>query len=100
MQERGRWSVSATIFRTILARKPLTRWRVPQEIARRERTHSAGIFTPGPMDAQCCTTHFSTAIVLAFRRFDITGSFVQRTCEYKGQPKCDRFGSITLNFTF
>ena len=36
-------------------------------------------------------------IVFAFRYFDIAGSFVQRTCEYKGQPKCDHFGSISLN---
>ncbi len=43
---------------------------------------------------------FKAGLVLAFRRFDITGSFVQRTREYKGQPRSDRFGSIALNFSF
>ncbi len=39
-------------------------------------------------------------IVFAFRHFDIAGSFVRRTCEYKGQPKCDQFASISLNAKF
>jgi len=43
---------------------------------------------------------FRAGIVFAFRRFDIAGSFVQRTREYKGQPRADRFGSISINATF
>jgi hypothetical protein len=39
-------------------------------------------------------------VVLAFRHFDIAGSFVRRTCEYKGQPRCDQFASISLNGKF
>jgi len=59
------------------------------------------LYQPSPhVEKEPLVADFKTGIVLAFRRFDITGSFVQRTCEYKGQPRCDRFGSITLNFTF
>jgi hypothetical protein len=43
---------------------------------------------------------FRTGLVLAFRRFDLTGSFVHRTREYENQPRSDQFGSITLNFKF
>jgi lipid A 3-O-deacylase len=43
---------------------------------------------------------FKAGIVVALRRFDIAASFVQRSKEYKGQPRADRFGSISINASF
>ena len=52
------------------------------------------------VDKEPFVADFKVGIVLAFRYFDVAGSFVRRTCEYKGQPKCDHFGSISLNAKF
>ena len=43
---------------------------------------------------------FKAGAVLSFRYIDIAATFLMRTCEYKGQQRCDRFGGITLNAKF
>ncbi len=43
---------------------------------------------------------FKAGAVLSFRHFDVGATFVLRTCEYRGQSRCDRFAGITLNAKF
>ncbi len=38
--------------------------------------------------------------VLAFKHFDLALTFVERTREFKGQSRNDRFGSLSLNWKF
>ena len=52
------------------------------------------------VDKEPLVADFKAGLVMAFRRFDIGASFVHRTREYKGQPRCDQFGSISLNAKF
>jgi lipid A 3-O-deacylase len=59
------------------------------------------LYQPSPHVAkEPLVADFQAGIVLVFRRFDIAGSFVQRTREYKTQPRADRFGSISINASF
>ena len=52
------------------------------------------------VDKNPLVADFKTGLVLAFRRFDLAATFVRRTCEYKGQPRCDQFGSVGINVKF
>jgi lipid A 3-O-deacylase len=52
------------------------------------------------VDKEPFVADLKVGLVLAFRHFDIAGTFVHRTCEYKTQPKCDHFVSVSLNAKF
>lgn len=59
------------------------------------------LYQPSPhVQKEPLVADFKTGLVFAFRRFDIAASFVHRTREYKGQPRCDQFGSLSLNLKF
>jgi hypothetical protein len=52
------------------------------------------------VDKEPFVADLKVGVVFAFKYFDIAGTFVHRTREYKSQPKSDHFASISLNAKF